>query len=543
MIAPQILPACLLFITVTAAGQAKLRKLATNINHPAINNFAPFISLDGNSMVYLADVGEDHALTMSYTTRVGVNWKDPVTLPRSVNNHLNFAKGYALSPDGKTLYISNMKGNGMGGFDLYASRQKGLTWEEPENMLLPANSKAHDACPSISLDGSMFFFMRCDKMDFTKADGCRIFMMTKKPNGQWDTPVELPAFINSGNSQSPRIMGDGEMLIFSSDRLQPNQGGMDLYYTRLIRNQWTKPQPLSFANTPADDQFVSASSVGMYLLRESPGQRSSELVELLFPSDMRPRGTLRVEGIVSGPQDPSSAFVSVYNLDEKSQGPVIRPSKDGSFITYMNYGRQYELSVEPLQDNYTFYSRLFDLRGEANPMIERVQVTLGPASSGDGIDLVGVLFEPHTSSISNASSEEIRRVARMMRGNPDKSFSIEVTLHGYREDSLRADPDLTETIYDSLLIPVTYAIDSVITIPGDSVTMASRDSVITITRTRHSWRIRPRYHNDRTLRQAKAVESALLHEGIPQSKMASSGKAIVEALPEKRRTLVRVIVH
>jgi hypothetical protein len=94
-----ILVVALVLLTMTAQGQAKVRKLATNLNHPAINNYAPFISLDGNSMVYLADVAEDHALTMNYTTRAGVNWKDPVTLPKTVNNHLNYPKGYALSPD------------------------------------------------------------------------------------------------------------------------------------------------------------------------------------------------------------------------------------------------------------------------------------------------------------------------------------------------------------------------------------------------------------------------------------------------------------
>lgn len=533
----------LVLLTVAAQGQAKLRKLATNLNHPAINNYAPYISLDGNSMVYLADVAEDHALTMNYTTRAGVNWKDPVTLPKTVNNHLNFPKGYALSPDGKTLYISNIRSNGMGGFDLYSSRLIGNAWEEPVNMLLPANSKSNEACPSVSLDGSMFFYMRCDKMDFTKAEGCRILMMKKKPNGQWDTPQELPAMINTGNSQTPRIMGDGEMLIFSSDRLQPNQGGMDLYYTRLIRGEWSTPKPLDFANTSGDDQFVSASSVGMYLLRESPGQRSSELVELLFPADKRPRGTLRVEGTVAGPADLTSPYITVFNPDDQSRALAIRPSKDGSFTAYMNYGGRYELSIEPADDHYTFYSRMFDLRGDGNAMVERLQATLAPAAAGDGIDLDGLWFEPNSTAISPSSAEEIRRLVRLIRGNPDKSFSIEVTLSGYLEDSLRTNPDLTEVRYDTTTVKVTHTRDSVIVAPRDSLSTPVRDSVITLTQTRDSLVIRPRYHNDRTLRQAKAVESALIREGVPKNRLASSGKALAEAVLEKRRTLVRVIVH
>lgn len=516
---------CFMLVASTVNGQAKVRKMANNLNHPAINNYAPFISLDGNSMVYVADIAEDHELTLAYTTRQGVNWKDAVILPKLVNNRLNYLKGFALSPDGKTLYISNQRTNGMGGYDLYASRLIGANWEEPVNMLLPANSKGNEACPSLSLDGSSFYYMRCDKMDANSAGGCRILQMKKKPNGQWDNPVELPAYINTGNSQAPRIMGDGETLIFSSDRLQPNKGGMDLYFTRLSRGTWSRPQPLDFVNSTGDDQFVSSTAAGMYLLKESQGQHSSELVEFLFPPEIRPKGTLRIEGQLSGPPDLSAAYVTAYNLDDQEQSSLTQPAKDGSFLTYLTYGHRYEISVEPAIDHYTFFSRVFDLRGEGNAMIEKLHVVLTPTESDAVLDLEGIQFEPATANLKTTSSQEIGRLVRLMRSNPAKSFAIEVTLYGYEEDSLRSTADLTEVAYDTTKIPVTYQVDS--------VTTATRDSLV----------IRTRYHNDRTLAQARALATALMKEGIPAGKLAVSGSAIKEALPEKRRTEVQVIVH
>ncbi len=502
-----------------------MRKLANNLNHPAINNYAPYISLDGNSMVYVADLGEDHALTMAYSVRQGVNWKDPATLPKWIDNRLNFLKGFALSPDGKTIYISNQKSNGMGGFDLYASNQKGSTWEEPVNMLLPANSKSNEACPSLSLDGATFYYMRCDKMDFSTASGCRILMMTRKPNGQWDNPVELPDYINTGNSQTPRIMGDGEMLIFSSDRLLPNKGGMDLYYTRFQQGAWTRPLPLDFANTTGDDQYVSATSAGMYLLRENKGLRSSELVEFLFPEDVRPKGSLRLEGAVTGPPDLSSPFVTIFNRDEQRKMSFQRPGKDGSFVAYLTYGHEYEISIEPAEDQYFFFSRTFDLRGETNAMVDKVRAVLNRVESDAVLDLEGIRFDPGGTTLSPVSSPEIDRLARLMRGNNERSYAIEVTLYGYQEDSLRSDPDLTEVAYDTTRLSITYALDS--------VTTATRDSLV----------VSARYHNDRTLGQAKSVAAALIKIGIPANKLACSGTALKEALPEKRRTEVQVIVH
>ena len=512
-------------LSLVASSQAKLRRMPPNLNHPAINNSAPFISLDGNSMVYIADVGEDNGLTMNFTTRNGVNWADPVTMPKIVNGRLNFLKGYALSPDGKTLYISNMKSNGMGGFDIYSSQLNGTRWEEPVNMLLPINSKSHDACPSLSLDGSVMFYMQCEKMDFNNAGNCRILMMKKKLNGQWDTPQELPSFINTGNSQTPRIMGDGEILIFSSDRLTPNKGGMDLYMTRLVNGTWSRPEALEFANTKEDDQYVSATSAGMYLVRDSRGQRSNELVEMLFPAEVRPKGTLKIDGKVAGPPDLSSSFVTVFNMTDQTKAFSTRPNADGSFVAYMNYGSWYDLSIEPAQDNYSFYSKVYDLRVEGSPMLERVEATLLPLTTGMIIDLEGVQFGPASTSISSSSVQELRRLARLIQGNPGRSFGIEVTLQGYRRDSVRSDSDLTETAYDTIRIPITYQVDS--------VTTATRDSII----------VKPWYHNDRTLAQAKAIATSLLQEGIPQGRIASSGKAIGEALPEKRRTFVQVIAH
>lgn len=525
MNAVQLLSLALLILVHTAQAQVRSRKMPNNLNHPAINNYAPFISLDGNSMVYLADLAEDHEMTMAFTTRQGVNWKDPVVLPKAVNLKQNFQKGYALSADGKTIYISSQRSNGMGGFDLYYSELKGLLWQDPVNMLLPANSKEHEACPSVSLDGSLFFYMRCEKMDVTSADGCHLLMMKKKPNGQWDNPVELPDFINTGNSQTPRIMGDGEMLIFSSNKIQGSRGGFDLYFSLYLQGTWSRPQPLDFANTTGDDQYVSATSAGMYLLRESPGQRSSELVEYLFPPEVRPKGTLRVDGKVNGPVDPSSAYVTVFSLDHPGPPSTTQVGKDGAFQVYLNYGGRYDLSVEPANDSYTFYSRKFDLRGENNAMVEQLEATLLPCKPGDAIVLAGLEFEALGSRLTSTSREELRRVARLIKGNPSRSFGVEVTLLGFMQDSVRSSNELTEVAYDSVRIPVTYRIDS--------VTTATRDSVV----------VHSRYHNDRTLAQARAIGTLLQREGIDASRLACSGKAQPETVPERRRTTVHLIVH
>ena len=522
---PKILLLTLMcLISKQLIGQAKLRKMPPNINHTSVNNFAPYISLDGNSMVYIADVGEDNTLTMNYTFRDGVNWRDPIILAKSVNNRQNLLKGFALSTDGKTLYLSNGKTNGLGGFDIYASQLTGNSWSEPANMGLPVNSKSNEGCPSVSVDGNTMYFMRCDKMDFAKAEGCKLMMMVKKSNGQWELPFELPPHINTGNSQTPRIMGDGETLIFSSDKLQPSKGGMDLYITQ-FNGQWSKPRPLDFANTSSDDQYVSATSLGRYLLKDAPGQHINELIEILFPNEVRPKGMMKIEGTITGPEDPSTSFVTVFTVTDQSKVFSTKPGKDGTFVAYIKEGGFYDLSVEPEKDNYTFFSKRFDLTGEKFSALEKVSANMKAAATGDEIPLNGISFKPYTSEMDPASSQDLRRITRMIQGNSEKSFSIVVTLAGYQKDSVRSSADLTEVIIDSLKIPVSYKVDS--------LTSAIRDSVV----------IRKTYHNDRTPLQAKMLGEYLVHQGISSGRITYSGKSAPEAILENRKTTVKVIVQ
>ena len=131
--------------------------------------------------------------------------------------------------------------------------------EEPQNLMLPINSKTNEGCPSPSPDGNAIYFMRCDKMDQNKADGCKLFVTKKKTNGQWDDPKELPANINTGNSQTPRIMADGETLIFSSNKMVSTKGGMDLYVSKFINGSWTDPRPMDFVNSEKESFLLNIS--------------------------------------------------------------------------------------------------------------------------------------------------------------------------------------------------------------------------------------------------------------------------------------------
>ena len=525
----------LIFLTLAGTvclGQAKIRKMPNNINHPAINVSTPYISFDGNTLIFISDYGEDNALVMNYTTKIdAVNWKDPVVMPKNVNNRLNFLKGFSLSQDGKTLYITSQKSGGLGGYDLHSSTVAGAAWSELKNFGAPINSNKQEGAPSVTADGTTMYFMRCDQMNASAASACKIMMVKKKTNGQWGEPVELPPHVNTGNSQIPRIMGDGETLIFSSDKFAGGKGGMDLFVTKWNGGEWTRPLALDFANTSADDQYVSATSLGRYLMKDAPGQKKTEIVELLFPPDSKPKGMMKVEGKITA-ENPAAAYISVFNQKDQSRVFNGRPYANGGFTLYLKEGDIYDLSVEPEKDNFTFFSKKFDVSGEKFSISENVNISLSSLAFGDVVELNGLSFKPFSSELTPGSTQELRRLVRMIKGNPSYKFTIDISLYGLEQDSVKSNPELTELTSDSVKVSIPYQVIDSLAIPPISKAMM-RDSVI----------VKNTYSNDRTANQGLEVLNFLVSQGIAGSSLTLSHRAVSEPIVENRKTVVKAIVR
>lgn len=500
-----------------------IRKMPNPLNQSSFNSYCPFISFDGSSMVFLNDYSDDGTLVLQYSKRTGADWSAPVALPKTFNTYVNYVKGFTLSPDGQTLYITRQGGNNVGGFDIYSCALKNGNFGDPQNIGLPVNSKKHDSSPTISADGTLMYFMRCESINNQQPNGCKIFVSKKQPGGRWGEAQELPAHINTGNSQSPRIMADGETLIFSSNKLQPGKGAMDLYMTRWDGKQWGAPVPLDFVNTPQDDQFVSVTSQGQYLLRDTKGDRKTELTEYLFPKELKPKAILRVDGKLEDPSIP--VYISVTNLTTNQRVYNGRPLADGSFTTFLAEGSRYEVAVEPESGSITFASRFFDLIQPMPRPFERYIVKVGPATEGHEIELAPVTFKVYTSTVESTAQNELRRLSRLLKNNPGVKAEIQVMLQGYLEDTVQSNPDLTEMVIDS----VEYYYDEI-----DSLgQLYQHDTMVAETR----------YHNDRTVKQAQAVIDQLVALGCDPNGLSYFVNARPEAILEERKTIVRAVLR
>ena len=514
-------------ISAEASAQAKMRKLSSSINHPSINLYSPYVSADGNAMLFVSDNAEDQILTPFYTFRDATDWKAPQVFPKNIYTRISFLNGFALSGDGKRIYLTTQKGPSVGGFDIWYADWKGTTWGDPVNFGAPVNSKGHDAAPSVTPDGNTMYFMRCEKMDVNKGSGCKIYSITKKSNGQWADPIELPGNINTGNSQTPRIMADGETLYFSSDKIQPNKGGMDLYVTRLKDGNWTNPEPLDFVNTDKDDQYVSAGGLGRYLMKDAFGGRKNEIVEYLIPDQLRPKGMMKVEGkVTDNTGAPAMAYVAAYDLGNRKLVYNGKPAADGSFIVYLKEGSRYDLSVEPEHNNFTYFSKVFDLTTDKIPQWERVTAVIKPLAPGDELMLSDLRFKlPSVELDVSTSQNELKRLARLLNGNPNVKAELQVMLTGYEEDTVKSSNDLTEVFYDSIA--------SQYEIADTAGVVTTRDTVI----------VKALYHNNRTEKQAKALLDYFSSQGIPAERFVVITNAIPASRPEDRKLTIKIVAR
>jgi len=67
----------------SAPGQPAKRNFSPILNHPAYNTYAPYISAEGNMIVFVSDDAEDDQLTAFYSFRpTRSDWVEPRMFPK-----------------------------------------------------------------------------------------------------------------------------------------------------------------------------------------------------------------------------------------------------------------------------------------------------------------------------------------------------------------------------------------------------------------------------------------------------------------------------
>lgn len=165
-----------------------------------------------------------------------------------------------LSQDGSRLIFTSRRKGSTGNLtdaykdyyeDIYVSKLVNGTWTNPTSISPNINSESHDACVALSPSEKVLLIYRTNE-DLTAGD----IYVSRAVGNEWTKPEMLESQINTdeGWEASATISADSTVLYFSSNRAG-GYGGKDLYrVAKLPNGQWSLPLNLGpVINTPLDD--------------------------------------------------------------------------------------------------------------------------------------------------------------------------------------------------------------------------------------------------------------------------------------------------
>jgi ribosomal protein L24E len=152
-------------------------------------------------------------------------WTEPVMLGRSINTEKYYENYPAVTNDG-TIYYMSRREVGVGGTDVWRSKNDDGRYAEAENVGPPVNSKTGDGDPFVAPDESYLIICQQKEQGFGKYD---LHIYFKKSDDTWTNPINMGENVNSSEYEfRPYVTPDGKYLFFTSNR--PKEGNTGNIY-------------------------------------------------------------------------------------------------------------------------------------------------------------------------------------------------------------------------------------------------------------------------------------------------------------------------
>lgn len=188
----------LLKISFADTATGKVRLFSKNLS-TRFNDGPASFSKSGDTIYFSRNLKVDGDLTEnSPRNKLGIftavlengNWVK-ILDARFNNEYFNITTPY-ISPDGKRLFFASDNPSGMGGTDLYYCDWKVDYWDDPVNMGSEINTAGNESYPFVNREGGLFF-----SSDGHPGLGGKDIFYTKQKDKKWLPPVHLDAPINS----------------------------------------------------------------------------------------------------------------------------------------------------------------------------------------------------------------------------------------------------------------------------------------------------------------------------------------------------------
>ncbi|MBS1650905.1 MAG: PD40 domain-containing protein [Bacteroidetes bacterium] len=216
-------------------------------------------------------------------------------VPGSINTKAHDACT-SISPDGKQIFIykNDINDKESRGGDIFVSKVNSGKWRTPEAIGKPIASSYWEGGACISPDGKKLFFTSERPGGYGGSD---IWVVDKLNKKEWGKPLNLGAEVNSEFDEAGMFLApDGKTLFFCSNG--PNSmGNYDVFKTVNENGKWTKPVNLGYPiNTSAKEGQLTISADARYAYISS--DRKGGLGESdIYKIDLKNYAILEKDGI------------------------------------------------------------------------------------------------------------------------------------------------------------------------------------------------------------------------------------------------------
>lgn len=179
-------------------------------------------------------------LFLAYKTEEA--WSEPKSFGYTINT-THFEGMPSLSADEKALYFVSDRPGGYGGLDIWVSYFVKGRWTAPKNLGPQVNSKGDDITPSIAADGKTLFFSSNGRAGMGGQD---VFFTKQQADSTWSMATNVGSPINTPYDELVgSIALSGTELFLASNR-PGGFGGMDIYKATIPKPFLAKQMSILF---------------------------------------------------------------------------------------------------------------------------------------------------------------------------------------------------------------------------------------------------------------------------------------------------------
>ncbi|MDA8788044.1 OmpA family protein [Schleiferiaceae bacterium] len=261
-------------------------------------------------------------------------FSEPTLLPEAINTE-DHEGSPVFDARRRTMYFTRCMDvrRQQLGCAIYSTRKAGLTWQEPQLIVISTDSSKSVGHPAISQDNQTLFFAGDLEGSVDGSKDLWMVKVDKKKRG-WGDPINLGALVNTNGDELYPFIHDDGYLYFASNGL-PGMGGFDLFRVELGADGMPVGIPENLKapiNSPADDFGILLRPGGLqdgYFVSNRDGGQGGDDIWTLYEVPLK----YRISGTLVSSKDNSplgGAAVKITGNDGFSQ--VVQTSKDGSFV-------------------------------------------------------------------------------------------------------------------------------------------------------------------------------------------------------------------